>query len=180
MGAGPDMDDIFAQMFGGMGFGGMPGMGGMGGMGGMPGGRNVPRKGRSVEQEYEVTLEELYKGKTTKFSNTKNIVCSMCEGSGGKKGAKSHDCSACNGRGMLYHIDESYDLTHSLQAPSKYFVKLDQDSSHKRPFLAATAKDLARSFQRNSAARSARATRSSSRRTSLSSIFQEVHEKAIG
>jgi DnaJ-class molecular chaperone len=101
MGDGPDIDDIFAQMFGGMGgMGGMPGMGGFGGMPGGPGGRNVPRKGRSVEQEYEVTLEELYKGKTTKFANTKNIVCSNCEGSGGKKGAKSNACSQCNGRGM--------------------------------------------------------------------------------
>jgi DnaJ-class molecular chaperone len=100
-GGGPDMDDIFAQMFGGMGgFGGMPGMGGMGGMPG-GGGRNVPRKGRSVEQEYEVSLEELYKGKTTKFSNTKNVVCSVCKGSGGKQGAKSHSCGVCNGRGMF-------------------------------------------------------------------------------
>ncbi|KAF2030410.1 hypothetical protein EK21DRAFT_33117, partial [Setomelanomma holmii] len=99
MGAGgPDMDDIFAQMFGGM--GGMGGgFGGMPGMGGMPGGQNVPRKGRSVEQEYEVSLEELYKGKTTKFSNTKNVVCSVCKGSGGKAGAKSHSCGMCNGRG---------------------------------------------------------------------------------
>ncbi|KAF1849546.1 DnaJ-domain-containing protein [Cucurbitaria berberidis CBS 394.84] len=99
MGGDPDIDDIFAQMFGGMGgFGGMPGMGGMGGMPGGPGGRNVPRKGRSVEQDYEVSLEELYKGKTTKFSNTKNIVCSVCKGSGGKQGAKSHACTMCNGR----------------------------------------------------------------------------------
>lgn len=100
MGEGPDMDDIFAQMFGGMGgMGGMPGFGGMPGMGGMPGGRNVPRKGRSVEQEYEVSLEELYKGKTTKFTNTKNIICSLCKGTGGKAGSKSHDCGVCNGRG---------------------------------------------------------------------------------
>jgi DnaJ family protein A protein 2 len=107
----PDMDDILAAMMGGMGgFGGMPGMGGFGGMPGGPG-RNVPRKGRSVEQEYEVTLEELYKGKTTKFSNTKNIVCNQCEGSGGKKGSKSHDCSACNGRGRLLYTTASH--THS-------------------------------------------------------------------
>lgn len=99
MGGGPDMDDIFAQMFGGMGgFGGMPGMGGMPGG---PGRRNVPRKGRSVEQEYEVSLEELYKGKTTKFSNTKNIICTICKGSGGKQGAKASSCGMCNGRGKL-------------------------------------------------------------------------------
>jgi DnaJ family protein A protein 2 len=101
-GEGPDINDIFAQMFGGMGgFGGMPGMGGMGGM---PGGRHVPRKGRSVEQEYEVSLEELYKGKTTKFTNTKNIVCNLCKGSGGKQGAKSNSCAVCNGRGMLLFL----------------------------------------------------------------------------
>jgi DnaJ-class molecular chaperone len=100
MGGEPDIDDIFAQMFGGgMNFGGMPGMGGMGGMPGGPGGRQVPRKGRSVEQQYEVTLEELYKGKTTKFSNTKNVVCGTCKGSGGKANAKPHACSVCGGRG---------------------------------------------------------------------------------
>lgn len=100
MGGEPDIDDVFAQMFGGgMNFGGMPGMGGMGGMPGGPGGRQVPRKGRSVEQEYEVTLEELYKGKTTKFSNTKNVVCATCKGSGGKQNAKPHACSVCGGRG---------------------------------------------------------------------------------
>ncbi|KAF2000937.1 hypothetical protein P154DRAFT_190380 [Amniculicola lignicola CBS 123094] len=104
MGEEGDINDLFAQMFGGMGGGfpgGMPGMGGMGGMPGGPGGpgRGVPRKGRSVEQTYEVTLEELYKGKTTKFSNTKNIVCGTCKGSGGKQGAKPHDCSVCGGKG---------------------------------------------------------------------------------
>jgi DnaJ family protein A protein 2 len=112
-GGGPDMDDIFAQMFGGMGGGMGGGFGGMPGMGGMPrGGRNVPRKGRSVEQEYEVSLEELYKGKTTKFSNTKNIVCSMCKGSGGKQGAKSNACSVCNGQGKLIHLRQR-DMQHA-------------------------------------------------------------------
>ncbi|KAF2748832.1 DnaJ-domain-containing protein [Sporormia fimetaria CBS 119925] len=101
MGGEPDMEDILAQMFGGMGgFGGMPGMGGMGGMPGGPQGRKVPRKGRSVEQEYEVTLEELYKGKTTKFANTKNVVCQTCKGSGGRSGAKAHACGVCNGQGQ--------------------------------------------------------------------------------
>ncbi|KAF9739178.1 DnaJ protein-like protein [Paraphaeosphaeria minitans] len=105
MGEGPDINDIFAQMFGGMGFGdGMPGMGGgmpgMGGMGGMPGGRRQPRKGQNVEREYEVSLEELYKGKTTRFTNTKQVVCEKCKGSGGKEGAKAHRCSQCNGQGQ--------------------------------------------------------------------------------
>ena len=98
-GAGPDLDDILAQMFGGMG-----GMGG--GMGGMPPGfegmggpGRGPRKSKNEVQEYEVSLEELYKGKTTRFASTKNVICSVCTGSGGKEKAKAKQCNTCGGRG---------------------------------------------------------------------------------
>ncbi|TVY62260.1 DnaJ protein-like protein xdj1 [Lachnellula suecica] len=98
-GGGVDLDDILAQMFGG-------GMGGMGGgMGGMPGfggdaGPRRPRKGRDEEQKYQVTLEELYKGKTVKFASTKNIICSHCKGSGGKEKSKPATCERCKGNGV--------------------------------------------------------------------------------
>lgn len=97
---GPDLDDILAQMFGqgmgGMG-GGFEGMGGMPGMGGM-GGRG-PRKSKNEVQEYEVSLEELYKGKTTRFASTKNVICQNCNGSGGKANAKPKKCGTCDGKG---------------------------------------------------------------------------------
>lgn len=96
-GAGPDLDDILAQMFGG-------GMGG--GMGGFdfPGAGGGPRrkrgKGKNEVQQYEVTLEELYKGKTTKFASTKTVLCSHCNGSGGKnEKVKAKTCETCKGRG---------------------------------------------------------------------------------
>lgn len=88
----PDLEDLLSQMFG---MGG--GVNGMGGMGGSGGGR--PAKARNEEQEYEVTLEDLYKGKTTKFASTKNVVCSTCSGSGGKDKAKPHTCAVCGGKG---------------------------------------------------------------------------------
>jgi DnaJ homolog subfamily A member 2 len=103
-GAGPDvgLDDILQQMFG-MGMGG-----GMPGMGGMPGGpgqrRRGPRKGPNEEQEYEVTLEELYKGKTTRFASTKNVICDNCQGTGGKEKAKSQKCSSCDGHGKCFGL----------------------------------------------------------------------------
>lgn len=92
MNGGPDLDDILAQMFGmgGMG-GGMPGMGG-----GMP----RPRQSPDEEQKYEITLEDLYKGKTTKFASTKNVICSLCKGKGGKEKATAKKCSTCDGQGM--------------------------------------------------------------------------------
>ena len=93
MGGAPTMDDIFAQMFGGP-MGGMPS-----GFGGAGSGPRKPRKGQDEEQPYEVTLEELYRGKSAKFASTKNILCSHCKGKGGKEGAKPKQCEACHGRG---------------------------------------------------------------------------------
>jgi len=92
-GQGPDMEDILSQMFGGMGMGGMPG-----GRGGPP---RRPRRGEDEEQAYEVTLEELYKGKTTRFSSTKSVVCGTCTGTGGKKDAKPKSCDTCKGKGVF-------------------------------------------------------------------------------
>ena len=93
---GPEVDinDILSQMFG---FG-MGGPGGPGGPGGMP---RKPRKGADEEQEYKVTLEELYKGKTVKFAANKQVVCAQCKGSGGKEKAKPTTCDRCKGNGMV-------------------------------------------------------------------------------
>jgi DnaJ family protein A protein 2 len=93
MGGGVDLDDILQQMFGmGMGGGMPPGFGD-----GQP---KKPRKGPNEEQRYEVTLEELYKGKTVKFASTKNIICSHCKGTGGKEKAKPETCQKCKGQGI--------------------------------------------------------------------------------
>ncbi|SLM38326.1 domain protein [Lasallia pustulata] len=89
---GADLDDMLQQMFG-MGVGEMPP-----GFGGGPGSRK-PRKGGDEEQNYQVTLEELYKGKTAKFASTKNVVCSHCKGTGGKENAKPKQCGSCQGKG---------------------------------------------------------------------------------
>lgn len=63
------------------------------------GGPSRPRKSKNEVQEYEVTLEELYKGKTTRFASTKNVICTKCNGSGGKEKAKAKKCGTCEGRG---------------------------------------------------------------------------------
>jgi DnaJ family protein A protein 2 len=72
-GGGPgdaDLEDLLSQMFGGF-----PGMQGM------PGGRGPgKKKGKDVVQQYEVSLEELYKGKTVKLASTRNVLCTVCKG----------------------------------------------------------------------------------------------------
>lgn len=90
-GAGVDLNDILSQMFG-MDVGG-------GGPGG-PGGPRRPRRGRDEEQHYEVTLEELYKGKTVKFSASKKVICSQCKGSGAKEKVQPQTCDRCKGNGF--------------------------------------------------------------------------------
>ena len=84
-----DLDDILEQMFRGY----MPGM--------QPEGpeRNRPRKSKNDERSYEVTLEDLYKGKTTRFASIKTVICDICKGSGGKPHAKQRKCSRCEGKG---------------------------------------------------------------------------------
>jgi DnaJ homolog subfamily A member 2 len=105
-GAGPDMDDILQQMFSmGGGGGGIPGMGGPGGPGMR---RRGPAKGANEGQIYQVSLEELFKGKTTRFANTKNVVCNACSGTGGKDKAKPTKCGACGGAGMLAQLPPTF------------------------------------------------------------------------
>ncbi|KAI9678556.1 MAG: hypothetical protein M1817_005613 [Caeruleum heppii] len=87
-----DLNDILQQMFG-MGGGAPPGFG-------QRSGPRQARKGKDEEQTYEVTLEELYRGKTAKFTSTKNVVCGQCKGSGGKDKAKAQQCAACQGKGV--------------------------------------------------------------------------------
>lgn len=48
----------------------------------------------------KVTLEEIYKGKTTKIAVNRERICVKCEGKGGKDGAVQK-CGTCRGRGMV-------------------------------------------------------------------------------
>ncbi len=94
MGGGPDLEELFSTMFGMGGMGGMPGMGGAGR------GPRKPRKSPSEQQKYEVTLEDLYKGKNVKFQSSKQILCPSCKGTGGREKTKPIKCSTCKGQGM--------------------------------------------------------------------------------
>jgi len=87
-----DPDELFAHLFGGMGFG-------PGGPGG-PGPRRRGRKGEDTLIPYDVSLEDLYNGKTAHFNMERNVLCGTCKGSGGRLNAKPSKCTKCNGRGI--------------------------------------------------------------------------------
>jgi len=66
------------------------------------GGPRMPqkRKGRDVAMAYQVTLEELYKGKQTKFKLDKTILCPECAGKGSKNPGNVTKCKGCEGKGF--------------------------------------------------------------------------------
>ncbi|CAH2231406.1 dnaJ homolog subfamily A member 2-like [Pararge aegeria] len=88
-GAGFPNDDLFRQFFTdsfGMGFGG--------------GGRGRGRPcGGHLLHPMNVTLEDMYVGKTAKLQLSKNVICGLCKGVGGKPGAFV-TCRDCHGQGF--------------------------------------------------------------------------------
>ncbi|KAK3706322.1 Type I HSP40 co-chaperone [Vermiconidia calcicola] len=99
-GGGMSAEDLFSQFFGGGG-GGMGGMGGFGGMFGGGGGMRDtgPKKARTIHHVHKVSLEDIYRGKVSKLALQKSVICSKCDGRGGKEGAVK-TCAGCNGAGM--------------------------------------------------------------------------------
>lgn len=70
--------------------------------GGGGGGRRRPgekAKGRDTVHQLKVTLEELYNGVTRQLALQKNVICSGCDGIGGKAGSVQK-CDNCNGSGI--------------------------------------------------------------------------------
>lgn len=67
-------------------------------------GSTKPSKGPDEEHPYHVTLEDLYKGKTAKFSSKKSVICSHCNGTGGKERAKPRECASCQGEGIFLFL----------------------------------------------------------------------------
>ena len=99
-GGGMNAEDLFSQFFGGgsaFGGGGGGGFGGMFGGGGMQ--QRGPPKARTIHHVHKVSLEDIYRGKVSKLALQKSVICSKCEGRGGKEGAVKR-CAGCDGVGM--------------------------------------------------------------------------------
>lgn len=98
--------DLFSQLFGG---------GGFFGGGGGPSRGGGPRKTKDLVHRVHVTLEDLYKGKTTKLALTRNIICTKCGGKGGKEGAVQ-TCSSCHGQGVKVTLRQMGPMIQQIQS----------------------------------------------------------------
>ncbi|MFC1646420.1 molecular chaperone DnaJ [Candidatus Omnitrophota bacterium] len=84
-------DSIFGSIFGDSGFDLFGG-----------GGRSRrARRGRDLEFETEITLEEVNSGVEKVLSVPRHELCKKCHGSGEKPGAKKTACSQCRGKGQV-------------------------------------------------------------------------------
>lgn len=104
---GMDPSDLFSQLFGG----GGGGFFGGGGRSGRPAG---PRKGKDLVHRIKVSLEDLYKGKTTKLALQRHLLCVKCNGKGGKEGAVK-TCQGCNGQGIKVVLRQMGPMVQQLQ-----------------------------------------------------------------
>jgi molecular chaperone DnaJ len=87
---GDAFGDIFGDMFGDI-FGG-----------GRRGGRGQRvYRGADLRYELELELEQAVFGETISIRVPALVRCSVCEGSGAKKGSKPQTCSTCGGQGQV-------------------------------------------------------------------------------
>lgn len=90
-----DLGDIFSHFFGGDG-GDI-----FGGGGRSTGGRQRARRGRDIQYEVDVTLEEAYNGIKKNIKIPRDEHCKDCQGTGAKNGTSLKSCQTCGGRGQV-------------------------------------------------------------------------------
>lgn len=83
------MDDILSQFFGGS----------FGGGGGRR--RRGPARGRDIQYETELTLEEAFTGVKKNVKVPRNESCRECQGTGAKHGTAMASCQTCGGQGQV-------------------------------------------------------------------------------
>lgn len=85
-----DLGDVFGEMFG---FGG---------------GRRKKTKdlkrGKDIEVDLEIPLEDVLRGREQEFSLNKYNKCERCQGMGSEPGTKTKECFSCRGTGQVQQL----------------------------------------------------------------------------
>jgi DnaJ family protein A protein 2 len=104
-GGGPNMSEIFGNLFGG----GMPFF-----AGGGPGPGRKPPRGPNKIHEIGVSLADLWHGKTIKLNMHRDVLCDSCKGKGG---TQTTTCTGCSGRGFRMRRQQMGPMVMMAQEP---------------------------------------------------------------
>lgn len=85
-----DLGDVFGEMFG---FGGVR----------QKKTKDIKR-GKDIEVELEINLEDVLNGREKEFGLNKYNTCSRCQGTGAEPGTKTKECFSCRGTGQVQQI----------------------------------------------------------------------------
>jgi len=69
-----------------------------------PGARKREKKADDIARALEVTLEDLYNGKTLNLPLERIIICDTCKGKGAKGDKAGVQCKGCKGKGMVLRV----------------------------------------------------------------------------
>jgi len=58
------------------------------------------KRGEDIVQPLDVTLEDLYLGRSFRLAVKKNILCTECQGRGRKQSSVASECRSCRGTGQ--------------------------------------------------------------------------------
>lgn len=65
------------------------------------------KRGKDIEVDVEIALEETLKGREKEIFINKYVLCSHCSGIGAEPGAKINECFSCRGTGQVQQIKRS-------------------------------------------------------------------------
>jgi molecular chaperone DnaJ len=66
------------------------------------------KKGKDIEIEMEISLEETLQGREKEISLYKMILCPRCQGTGAEPGTKIIECFSCRGTGEVQQIKKTF------------------------------------------------------------------------
>ena len=66
------------------------------------------RKGKDIEIDFEISLEDTLKGKEREVNLYKFITCSRCQGKGAEPGTQAKECFSCRGTGQVQQIKKTF------------------------------------------------------------------------
>jgi len=66
------------------------------------------KKGRDIEVDLEIELEDILKGAEKQFFLNKLSSCQRCQGSGAEPGTKTKECFSCRGTGQVQQIRKTF------------------------------------------------------------------------